>query len=155
MHSRIFQVGLEPISKENYIEESNYYDHWFTTTFADYVSDDCDRKEDIKWLQDCYGTKGIEFGTDDNGEYFIVKSKQTYFEDSFKEFTKLVHEITEYTLDDFAHGMYEVGLLRRAYEDKYSFYVDEDEELMTFDSFVRLCEMEEKYYIGGTVDYHL
>ena len=154
MHSRIFQVGLSPIEKDDYITEDTYFDHWFTNEWADYVSEDDDRKDSIEWLKGSYGQKGIEFGVDDNGEYFIVKSRQAYFEDSFKAFTEIINKIKEYTLDDFTYGFHEMWSLKNAYEDKTGFYVDADGELMTFDGFVRVCATEEKYYIGGTLDYH-
>lgn len=154
MHSRIFQVSKKPIDKCDYIEESNYWDHWFLNSVADYVSEHCDRNEDIQWLKDCYTTKGIEFGADDNGEYFIVKSKQAYFEYSFNKFMEIIDKIKNYTLDDFVQGFFEMYLLKDAYEEKFGFYVDADGELINFDSFVRLCATEEKYYIGGTIDYH-
>lgn len=154
MHSRIFQVSMNQIAKDNYISEDDYWDHWFVNEWADYVSDDCDRKDDIEWLQSCYGQKGIEFGSDNNGEYFIVKSRQAYFKSNFNKFTEILNQIKEYTLDDFAHGISGMWQLKNAYEDKTGFYVDADGELMTFDSFVRLCATNEKYYIGGTLDYH-
>lgn len=154
MHSRIFQVSFDKVDQSEYIRESDYWDHWFTREWADYVSDNCDRKDDIEWLKSCYATKGIEFGVDKNGEYFIVKSKQEYFADKFKEFTEIMERLKNYTLDNFANGFYEMWSLKNLYEDETGFYVDADGELMTFDGFVRLCATEEKYYIGGTIDYH-
>ena len=37
--------------------------------------------------------------------------------------------------------------LSNAYEEKFGFYVDADGEVLTFDSFVRSCATNEKYYI--------
>ena len=152
MHSRIFQVSLDPIEKANYITESDYYDHWFTNSIADYVSDDCDREEDIKWLKDC--VDGISFGSDNNGEYFIVESKETYFEKKFIAFKEALDKISKCTLSDFSQGIFELYQLNISYEDKYGFYIDADGELMTFDTFIRDCVESEKYYLGGTCDYH-
>ena len=154
MHSRIFQVSMEPFDECDYIEESNYYDHWFTNSIADYVSDSFSRSEDLKWLEDCYDTKGIEFGVDDNGEYLVIKSKQKYFKDNFEGFIDILNKIKERTLDDFMYGIPELYTLNALHEDKYGFYIDANGELMTLDSFIRLCTTEEKYYIGGTIDYH-
>lgn len=152
MHSRIFQVSLDPIEKANYITEGDYYDHWFTNSIADYVSDDCDRDEDIKWLKGC--VNGISFGADDNGEYFIVESKELYFEKSFIAFKEVLDKLNKYTLSDFSQGIFEIYHLNISYEDKYGFYIDADGELMTLDEFVRGCVEKEKYYLGGTCDYH-
>lgn len=154
MHSRIFQVSLNSIKKEDYIDESNYWDHWFLNEVADYVSEDCNKDEDIQWLKDCCEHHGLEFGADDNGEYFIVKSKSEYFQSNFNRFKEALDKIKDCTLDDFAKGFHEMWMLKDAYEEKFGFYVDADGELLSFDRFVRLCATGEKYYIGGTLDYH-
>lgn len=154
MHSRIFQASLNPIEKYDYIEESNYWDHWFLNSVADYVSETRDRNDDIEWLKDCYENHGLEFGMDNNGEYFIVKDKCAYFECSFDRFKEILDKVKDYTLDDFAKGFHEMYMLKDAYEEKYGFYVDLDDDLISFDSFIRVCATEEKYYIGGTIDYH-
>lgn len=118
MHSRIFQVSLNPIDREDYIGESNYWDHWFTREWADYVSENCNRDDDIEWLKDCYVVNGLVFGVDDNGEYFIVKSKQECFEKKFHKFMKILDTIKQCTLDDFAGGFHEMWQLKNAYEEK-------------------------------------
>lgn len=155
MHSRIFQLSTKPIKKEDYIDDSNYaYEHWFTNSIADYVIDSQYRNEDLKWLEDCYENQGIKFGKDDDGEYLIVESKQKYFENSFNKFMETIEKIKSYTIDNFVGGFDEMWHLKNAYEYKYGFYVDVNEELLSFDSFIRYCTTDEKYYIGGTLDYH-
>ena len=151
MHSRIFQVSMEPINKEEYICDSDYYEHWFTIEFADYVSDDCDREADIEWLSSC--AKGYSIENDDNGEYLIVTNKEEYFTNAYKRFIEELDKIGRPTLEEFVNGI-SLWSLNNADEDKFSFYVDADGELMTFDAFIRRCVTNEKYYIGGTVDYH-
>lgn len=152
MHSRIFQVSLNPISDLDYITESDYWDHWFTNSVADYVNGDCDRNNDIKWLTKC--AKGYTIGSDENGEYLIITSKTEYFSLAFKYFKETLDKIKDYTVENFAQGFHEMWSLKNAYEEKFGFYVDADGELLSFDSFVRLCAEGEKYYIGGTIDYH-
>ena len=155
MHSRIFQLSSEPIKKENYITESNYYDHWFATGWADYVSDDCDRSEDIEWLQEC--VNGIVFGQDEQGEYLTVESKTAYFSRKFEAFKTILNEIKDCTLEEFSMDInmdMKMYRLKQSYVDKTGFYVDVDGQLQTFDEFVRYSEIGDKYYIGGTVDYH-
>ena len=155
MHSRIFQVSTEPIDKADYIKESDYYDHWFTKSIADYVDDDCYRDEDLKWLEDCYENEGIKFGVDSNGEYLIIENKEVYFANSFKRFRKLLDKIKDVTLQDFVEGIHEIYSLKSAYEDKFGFYMELDGwGLITMDSFVRGCPENVKYYIGKSIDYH-
>lgn len=151
MHSRIFQVSLDPIATEDYIEESLYWDHWFVNEIADYITDS-DRSEDIKWLKGCYD--GLTFGKDNNGDYFIVESKEQYFQPKFKRFKNEVDSIKSCTLGEFTKEIGAVWELKNAYEDRFGFYVDLNGELFNFDTFIRICVPQGKYYIGGTIDYH-
>lgn len=151
MHSRIFQVSMEPINEGEYIAEDDYYEHWFTREWADYVSDDCDRNSGIEWLNSC--AKGYTVDEDGNGKYLIVTSKERYFANAYERFTEALDKIGKPTLEEFANGI-DLWYLKNAYEDKCGFYIDADGELMTFDSFIRRCVINEKYYIGGVLDYH-
>ena len=150
MHSRIFQVSMNPINKREYIYEGDYYEHWFTREIADYVSDHCNREEDIKWLTD--DARGYLVNKDDDGEYLVVTNKEEYFAPAYEKFMKALNEIGNPTLEEFTNGI-DLWYLKDAAEDKFGFYVDADGELMTFDAFIRGCVTNEKYYIGGTVDY--
>ena len=158
MHSRIFQVSPSPIDKGEYICDSDYYEHWFTHQIADYVNDDCNREDDIKWLSEC--SKGYTVDKDANGYYIIVNSKVEYFTNAFREFTEALEKIGTPTIGQFiSKNGIDLWYLKNAYEDKYSFYVEYCDygygnELITFDQFVRICDIGCKYYIGGTIDYH-
>lgn len=153
MHSRIFQISKEPIDKADYIDSGYYdYDHWFTNSVADYVSDDCNRDADIEWLKSC--AKGLIFDKDNYGDYFVVKNKEDYFESKFKTFQTSLDKIKECTIEDFSNGMLGIWSLKNAYEEKFGFYVDVDGEVISFDSFVRCFAVNEKWYVGNTLDYH-
>lgn len=157
MHSRIYQISKEPIDRDNYITEDRYYDHWFTHSIADYVTDNTDRDDDIKWLKDCYEEKGFSFGIDDKGEYFIIEDKSKYFAINFEAFQKALEELIKSTLDDFMSGKCGTSLyyLKNSYNDKFGFYVEcEDCGCETFDGFMRYATIGAKYYIGATIDYH-
>lgn len=152
MHSRIFQISEAPINKGEYICDSDYYDHWFTNSIADYVSDDCDRDADIEWLSEC--TEGLVFGEDKYGKHFIVEDREEYFRKSFEDFKRALNNIGEPTLSWFSRGM-DLWYLNNAFEDKYGFYVDINGDLTTFDSFMRRYTTNgAQYYIGATIDYH-
>lgn len=152
MHSRIFQVSTEPISKSDYIKESDFWDHWFLHEVADYVNDDCNREDDIDWLAIC--ERGYTVGHDNNGQYIIVQNKEEYFTKAFERFQGLLNKITKYDIQHFAQGIYEMWDIQNVYEEKYGFYIYFDSDLLTFDEFIRSCTENEKYYIGGTIDYH-
>ena len=157
MHSRIYQINKTPIDRDDYIEESDYYDHWFINSVADYVNENTNRDEDIMWLKDCYEKQGVSFGKDDNGEYFVVEDKAKYFESKFENFQKALKEMSEKTLGDFIVGATDMLMYRikDSYENKFGFYVEDgDCGLTTFDNFMRSATDGEKYYIGATIDYH-
>ena len=157
MHSRIYQISKNPIDKCDYIEESHYYDHWFIGSVADYVSEYTDRNDDIQWLKDCYEKRGISFGIDNNGEYFVIEDKTQYFAPKFEVFQKTLSELLTLTFDDFVSGKsgYPLYSLKNAFNEKFGFYVDgEDINMESFDSFVRYADIDVKYYIGATIDYH-
>ena len=153
MHSRIFQVSISPIKEVDYITEADYdYEHWFYREITDYVVASDDRNADIEWLKSC--AKGLIFDKDNYGDYFIVKSKEDYFERRFKVFQNILDKIKECTIENFANDMFELWSLKNAYEEKFGFYVDIDGEMMSFDSFVRCFAVNEKWYVGNTLDYH-
>ena len=153
MHSRIFQVSMTPIKEIDYVTEADYnYEHWFCREIADYVVESDDRNADIEWLKSC--AKGLIFDKDNYGDYFVVKNKEDYFESKFKTFQTSLDKIKECTIEDFSNGILGMWSLRNAYEEKFGFYVDADGEVLTFDSFVRSCATNEKYYIGNILDYH-
>ena len=157
MHSRIFQISSKPIDKCDYIEESHYYDHWFLNSVADYVNDNTDRADDIDWFKSCYKKDGLSFGTDENGEYFIVEDKVKFFEPNFKRFQNALQGLSTTTLDDFITGKcgYPLYDLKSAYDEKFGFYIDGDEfDLQTLNEFIRYSNVGTKYYIGATIDYH-
>ena len=155
MHSRIFQVSINPIEKADYIDESHYCDHWFTNQIADYVSDNCNRNDDIEWLKNCIN--GCGFGADNYGEYLVVNSREEYFNNAFEDFKEIVDRLSVVTLQEFTNKYkvsYDVWAIKNTYEDKNGFYIDADGELMPFDKFIRWCAIGEKYYFGATIDYH-
>ena len=157
MHSRIFQLSTSLLEENDYIKESDYYDHWFTNEIADYVNDDCDRDESIEWLAD--SANGFEVNQDNNGNYYlVVNSKEKYFQNAYDRFIDELNKIGTPTIEQFAKGI-DLWRFKNAYEDKFGFYVelygDEYEhDLMTFDSFIRCCNTGTTYYIGAVIDYH-
>ena len=159
MHSRIFQLSETPITKDEYISESHYYDCWFMTEIADYVDGDTDRIEDIEWLKSC--VCGIEFGCDEDGEFLIVKNREQYFTKSFQTFANYLEAVTrQCNIKNFTDGIVEMWHLNDVYDDKFGFYVDftrgtdRYNDLVSFDNFVRTSKDGDKYYIGSTIDYH-
>lgn len=153
MHSRIFQLSLDVIPLDDYIKEEDFYEDPFLGSVADYVSDDTNRDEDIKWLKSMLEPLGAIFKKESHRDVVIFPAdfKRQYYNARFLEFKKLAQEMT---LDEFC-GWQKPAKLSELISDKYGFYiyVNYPEPI---DDFVRTLsgEKEEKYYIGGTIDYH-
>lgn len=154
MHSRIFQVSLNPINPHEYIEVYDYLEHWFAREIADYI-DSSNRSDDIDWLSRDVKDRGCFVGKDEHGFYLEVYDKEKYFESAYKRFCKALQDVKDITLAEFTNGVSRhIFDLSDSHTDKFGFYVDADGELMPLDKFVRLCKAGLKYYIGGTLNYH-
>ena len=157
MHSRIFQI-----SKERNAEPINdfRYEDYFIPSIADYVVkvNDTERiKNDYKWLTDV--CKGIKVETKDGVTTLTIVSKKEYFEKSFNEFQELIKKVSTYNLDDFisAKNWLDFYNLRNYYDEKYGFYIDDNDEyfgIATFDEFMRNVNEGDVYYLSTVFDYH-
>lgn len=156
MHSRIIQLNKNPILKREHITGADFYDHRFNGAIADYVSEDTDREEDIKWLLSTIGDGMI--GSDELGVYLQITSKNKYFEPRYKDFMTSIETIKSCTLEEFIEDKihYYWYTAETAYNDKFDMYIMTEKygELLTITEFMRRCEVGVKYYIGGTLDYH-
>lgn len=156
----IIQISKSPIAPANYFEEGVFDEHDFTNNFADYVTGS-NRNEDITHLKRMFEAMPVEvvFGSDENGEFFVLNDtfKKAYFKPMYEKFKTVLFELAGLPLDDFIGG--EVGVkiqeLRNAYNDKFSLYFYEDDEMSSFDTFIRMADENAKYYIGGTLLYHM
>ena len=153
MHSRIFQIEREAISKEEYID-SDCIPEWFTNSVADYTSDGCDREEDIDWLM----TAALgEMATYDGGKLTFPSDVRRYFKEKYTAFIKAAEQLSKAEFNDFVSGrnIYSILFnLKAAYDDRYGFYVYCNDELQTLDAFMRTVNEGDVFFIGGTVDYH-
>ncbi len=149
MHSRIIQLSEEPLHKYDYITESDFYEDPFVGSVADYVADTDEREKDIKWLMSCLEPYGARLNKEENSIFFPKGFKQNYFKERLENFKKAVGETT---LDDFCNSV-KAWQLAQIIEETFDFYI-----YVTYpkplDEFIRDLEEEQKYYIGGIVDYH-
>ena len=157
MHSRIYQLSEKPITKDKLKQEYEYEDI-FVGSIADYVAEipfkSNEYLEDLKWLSTL---KGIEVNA--GAGTLIIKSKKEYFTEKYNGFKELLAKLSNVTLDEFIttnswSDMYE---LNATYEDKHSFYADDNDEYyepVPFDNWIRTAEENKIYYIGSIIDYH-
>ena len=122
----------------------------FIGPIADYVSNECNREEDIAWFMQLYGKHGVVF--DKDKECFIFKEgfKESYFKDRYDKIKDDMHNLT---LEEFSSDPNKVYMIKRYVEERFGFYVYFD-HAETLDSFVRELEYDTEYYVGETIDYH-
>ena len=154
MHSRVFQVSKSPIKEENLITESRYYE-WHHPDYVCQVENDKNIIADLEGFQTA--TKGIKVDTE--ARTITVTSKKEYFEEKLEKFRALAEELSTITQDEFmsSKSSYKFSDLEDLYNNKYSFYIDDNDEycgLTTLDSWVRYSEENKTYYIGSIFDYH-
>jgi hypothetical protein len=149
MHSRIFQLSEHPINPDDYIIEEDFYDN-FIGEVADYVSGDTCRNEDIYWFVSSLKQYGIIYNEKEESIIFPEDFKFKYFKSRYDKFVKLSQEID---LRKFSSDDLELWSLQQLIENKYGFYIFTN-HYEPLDSFVRQLQGEEKYFIGGTIDYH-
>ena len=162
MHSRIIELKLSPIPKE---ERAKEYDipEWFVGSIADYtdlINDEEERADSFKWAAGFIGASVKDdklIITKENCEAFF-----SYRLKVFKEATEALREVE--TIEDFIDigTGYKMHCLNSAYDDKYGFYVYEGGDFISLDKFmkyvfVRMNESEERditLYCGSAFDYH-
>lgn len=159
MHHTIFQIMSTPISKADYISECNFYDHWFTKSIADYVSDDVNRDVLIasfrKWLEN-FGS--CKFDEKSASLTLYAGFHESYFKYKYKRFKKEIASFEKITLQEFCHDHYRIDSLlsnlQSAFSESFEDYVSSDEfEPITMDEFLRTAEIGTPYFIGGVLDY--
>ena len=154
MHSRIFELSTaESFDVEGFqLTPSSLFDD-MEKYGIDYVTDETNRKKDIKWLFDSLKDKPyIETGKDDKG-YFIELlegAKDELIKEIWAELNVLY---TDYlNVESNSPGML-LHRMQMAISAEYSFRFYENGILNTFQSLVTDYK-KGRFYIGNTLDYH-
>jgi len=176
-HSRIFQLTDECLFKCGYtadvITESDFYEmDSFLGPIADYVSDECNRREDFDWLVE-FLAKAVDHdpvfkdylawhfaeGDNETAEAYITFKrgfKRSYFEKGYETFLSASKAVT---MDLFmgSDTNFSLWMVKQTFGDKFGFYVwTEDSYPIVLDDFLRRLPDDEEItcWLGGTVDYH-
>jgi hypothetical protein len=113
------------------------------------------RAVDIEWLGK--EAKGFNVGCDDNGDFIVVTDKVEYFSQKYDNFKEIISGLSSCCIEKFINGIsLRMYNLIESYNDRFNFYIYDNNNggFHTFDMFVRHCEINKKYYIGNTFDYH-
>lgn len=156
MHSRIFQIGLEPIAKDDYVSPSYFDDDCLD--FADYIGDELEgthRVESIEWL--VKGLRGILGHVSDgvlryNGlgnllEEWAAEVKRQAGEISGENIIKDMRRYRMSALMDRTH----LDLDFRFYTEDWSGCA---EPLGDFVAYLSTLEEGTLIYVGSVIDFH-
>lgn len=161
MHSRIFQVSIQPIEVDDYAVSSDFYDN--SGDFADRIGDEQeggDRKNDIGRLAD---TLKDLFTLDEDGETLTYKGEAAMaaFKQAWAD--HLREEAAKVTADNILEWQprYEV---RRNCEETH-LHTDYRFKIENWEDYAGPCndlieyvadkmKEGEKLYIGAVIDYH-
>ncbi len=156
MHSRIFQVSRRPIDKQDYIDESRYYEG-FVGSIADYVDSMSDEAiaeaiESLKWVLG----DAVEF----KDRSFTVVDKYKFFAPIFANWLKQCRELHDVMdLESFSDDSMSLKMFgfSQSYNDKYDYYMDDNGEWagnQTLMDFMRYAKEGDTFYLGNVIDYH-
>lgn len=141
------------ISPDEYIPSSYFEDHWFTRDITNCVA--CsNREEDIRYLQNFLG--GIAKIDGSREMTFSSGALKKYLIPRYQKFQKYVFKLRKYSLDDFRYIKISPELfeLKSCVNDEFGYYViSENDDIQTFDEWIRWHDLTKPYYIGSTFDY--
>ena len=158
MHSKIIQISDTPISKDDWISESDFYEGGFVGWIADYVDDevtDSIRSNTIDDFLDKFNGMVEVWDITDEAEPNIVSFsvqdgfRKKYAQNSIDKFKKLVSQIT---VDDFPEGARIMADL--CLGDQLGTYIFYDDGLVTLVQWLSSVQEGVDYYIGAVLDYH-
>lgn len=162
MHSRIFQVSKTEIDPSYYVQPGDVWDRMHYNGAADYVTDLDDRSEEVEYLMQSFAHVFAK-GPDQFSFQIAEGGKEHYFKPGYRRFRELCALMITLSLDAFIGKetgpenksmsllMYE---LNEAYEDKFGYYIYEDDTLEPLCEWLRNADTDVTYYFGNVLDYH-
>lgn len=151
MHSRIIELSTQPISEDERISESDYYDNGFIGNIADYVNGKTNRERDIKWFIAFLKAKDIIVANTDESFTMGENVREKFFKERYEQ---LKNHMGNMSLEEFCSDSLNVYQFKTYIENKYGFYIHNDGCYETLDNFMRYVLDGQTWYFGGTLDYH-
>jgi len=156
MHDKIFQIGLKPISKEDYVSPMAFYEN--SSDFADYIGDEYSEKERLETAEHLAKIfpELLDYVGDGTLQY---KGMGTFLQDWVDEIKRQASEMTANNilkdirlfklskLTDTTHR----GLNSRFYIEDWNELAGPATDLIEF-----LARQKEgtRLYVGAVIDFH-
>jgi hypothetical protein len=156
MHSKIYQIGLEPMTVENYVHPDFFYEN--SSDFADYIGNEIYgdiREEFVKHLSDLFPGV-LEYVAKSTLRY---KGVSIFTEQWVKEIKGLAKELTPENLLKDVRRLHFVKVLKkthmcldsRFFIENWNGYAGPASDLIGFLSRQRV---ETLIYVGSVIDFH-
>lgn len=157
MHSKIFQVSRDPLTRDDWVSEFHYYDN-FVGRIADYL----ERIGDGKGRRSCIEDLSMHNGIIANpiSETLTIKSKIEFFRGYYEDFKNAVDNLREISIYDFSDSSFMLSMdmyrLNAAVSNEFNYYIEDTDgcDLVTLQDFVRTHKDGDRFYIGAIIDYH-
>lgn len=152
MHSRIFQLQLAPVKKENYITADDFYKNNFVPVHGDYVTQSANRKADVEWFVAYTRRAGAIYNPEEGSIRFPKGFREEFYRQRLEALRRKVDNLT---LEDFSANEYAVYPLLDLIHDTKGFFVCSNADFyMTLDQFLRgNLKVGRRYYFGNVLDY--
>ena len=160
MHSTIYELSEQPISKKRWTTIDSLPE-WFFQTVADSAADtdEITRAVQIRCLEQHFGDLCARDG---DQLRFVCDFKARYFRKSYPYFMAAVRALAKASYDMFSgiipapafHAA--LSSVTESYADRFGFYVyDSDHaELFPLDAWLRTADLSMPHFVGGVIDYH-
>lgn len=156
MHSKIYQVAARPISLDEYVGPSDFYDN--SSDFADYIGDEDegdDRKEDIGYLAE---ELSDVFDLDADNDALVFKGLDKFKQQWMSAIREKAAAVTEENILDWRSLYMLEQVCRETHiESSRRFSIDGGiaEPMSDLIKFAASLKPGQRLYIGAVIDYHL
>lgn len=145
------------------IRTGSIMEEWFFCSVSDYVKEDKNHDETVDWfLKDLQElTPYVDISSEKDKQWIVFKEGfiHAYFSRIYPQFEEALANLVKNASIEALCGYEMEHLLyplEKMNEDKFGVYIyTRETQLIPLNEFIRQIEPNKKYYIGGTLDYHL
>lgn len=156
MHSKIYQIGLKPINKEDYASSTDFYEN--SGDFADYIGDEYPEKERLEAVEGLAEILPEFFDYVGDGT-LRYKGMGTFLLDWTKEIKRQANEMTAENVLEDARRYKMSYIMSRTHRDiELRFYIEDwsgcAEPLGEFVKYLSMIKEGTRLYVGAVIDFH-
>jgi len=158
---KIYQIGMKPVKKQDYLTEDYFFEHEFLRNVATNIEKTPNRIKAMRSFRERMEKINAAVFSDSNMFVFSSNGKENHFSCRYSSYLSAVSNLQSVTLSEFCCQQGEFDdktyALNQAVCDRFGDYVQIPEEdcIVPIDEFIRNAKIGESYYIGGILDYYM